>query len=363
MRSLLKTFVPFLLLSTLGNSQGLIINEFANDGANEWVELLVLGDPAFPNNPVDLTGWILDDNGGNFEGSVAGVGIADGHLKFKNNFNAVPPGSLIVLYSEGNRSAVIPGDDPTDANNDSVYILPGNHSSLEVCTSLPVIGTFNYNCTPTSSPGWNYISMRSAGDAIQTRSPLAVMFHGFSFGDVTAPFPLFPSTASSWNIGSGSSGKAYAFQCGNWEDKSSFNEINEPASTPGSANGTTNTIFINKLRNGSFNYTSLDSNCAYYTTPTTPIPTPLPEVIIPNVFSPNGDSKNELFMITNLLSYPTKELTIYNRWGLVVYESKSYQNDWNGKDTEGKPVVDGTYYYVLNIGRSKEKRGSVALFR
>lgn len=363
MSSLLKLIIPIFLFSIIGKSQGLIINEFANDGANEWVELLVLGDPAFPNSPVDLTGWILDDNGGNFEGSIAGVGLADGHIKFKNNFSAVLPGSLIVIYSEGNRSVTIPSDDPSDTNNDSVYILPGNHSSLEVCTSLPVIGSFNYSCTPSPASAWSYVGMRGAGDAVQTRSPLNVMFHGFSYGDVTAPFPLFPSTVSSWNIGSGSSGKAYAFQCGNWEDKTSFNEINEPVATPGNTNGSTNSIFISKLRNGTFNYTSLDSNCAYYTTPIIPIPAPLPEVIVPNVFSPNGDSKNELFTITNLLSYSVKELTIYNRWGIVVYDNKNYSNDWDGKNTEGKNLTDGTYYYVLNTGGANKKRGSVNLFR
>jgi gliding motility-associated-like protein len=354
-----------MLVSFIGKSQGLVINEFANDGSNEWVELLVIGNSTSPTSNVDLTGWIIDDNGGNFEGSISGVGLAGGHIKLTSSFNSVPPGSLIVIYSEGNKSAAIPTDDPTDTNNDSVYILPGDHSSLEVCTSLPVIGTFSYSCSPSSSSAWSYIGMRGGGDAVQTRSPLNVLFHGFSYGDVTAPFPLFSSSVSSWNIGSGASGLAYAFTCGDWEVKANFNEINEPVSTPGAPNNANNTIFITRLKNGSFDYSNRATNCnplTVVTPPTTP-PVIYPDVEIPNVFSPNEDNENDVFTIRFLFDRPKKELTVYNRWGLVVYESTSYTNNWDGKHTNGNLLAEGVYFYVLDIGEKENKTGSVTLFR
>lgn len=358
-----------LLLTSLSKSQGIIINEFANDGANEWVELLVLGNPSSPSSPVDLTGWILDDNGGNFEGTISGVGIADGHIIFGSNFNSVAPGSLIVIYSEGTKSPTIPADDPTDANNDSVYILPGDHSSLRMCSSVPSIGTFSYNCSSSTPSTWSYIGMRGGGDAVQTRTPEpnSNLFHGFSYGDVNAPFPLFPSGTSSWNIGSGASGLAYAFNCGDWEVQTNFNEISEPTATPGAANTTNNANFITRLKNGTFDYSNLTDNCAplLVVNPpdTTSPPTVYPVVEIPNVFSPNGDNKNDFFEIKFLTDQPTKELTVYNRWGVKVFENLNYDNKWDGKTTDGQALSEGTYFYLFNATGSENKRGTVSLFR
>lgn len=369
MNNFFTIIILTLLFTTSVKSQGIIINEFSNDGANEWVELLVLGNPSSPNSPVNLTGWIIDDNGGNFEGTIAGVGIAAGHIVLSSSYNAVTPGSLIVIYSEGNKSPTIPADDPTDSNNDSIYILPGDHSSLQICSTTPTIGTFSYSCSPTTPSSWSNIGLRGSGDAIQTRSPepSSNLFHGFSYGDVGAPFPLFPSGTSSWNIGSGSSGLAYAFNCGNWEVQTNFNEINEPTATPGAPNTTNNSNFIARLKNGTFDYTNLTDNCNPLivvnppVTPNPPIAYPLVE--IPNVFSPNGDNKNDLFEIKFLLDQPTKELTIYNRWGVKVYENLNYDNKWDGKSQNGQELAEGTYFYTFNATGSENKRGVISLFR
>ena len=74
-------------------------------------------------------------------------------------------------------------------------------------------------------------------------------------------------------------------------------------------------------------------------------PSPLPQpVVIPNVMTPNGDNKNDLFVIKNLMEWEYKELIIVNRWGQVVYYNYNYQNDWDGGS-----VSDGVYFGVLNI--------------
>lgn len=67
-------------------------------------------------------------------------------------------------------------------------------------------------------------------------------------------------------------------------------------------------------------------------------------ISIPNVFTPNGDGKNDTFNILGLLSYELNELSIVNRWGSSVYEKKNYQNDWTANG-----LNDGTYFYVLKI--------------
>jgi len=65
-------------------------------------------------------------------------------------------------------------------------------------------------------------------------------------------------------------------------------------------------------------------------------------LIIPNVFTPNGDGINDTFFIPGLDTYTETEITIINRWGNDVYEKKNYKNDWTGNG-----LVEGTYFYIL----------------
>lgn len=78
-------------------------------------------------------------------------------------------------------------------------------------------------------------------------------------------------------------------------------------------------------------------------------PSPLPQpIVIPNIITPNNDNTNDLFIIKNLEDWENKELIILNRWGQVVYYDNDYKNDWKGT-YEGKPLVDGVYFGILNI--------------
>lgn len=65
-------------------------------------------------------------------------------------------------------------------------------------------------------------------------------------------------------------------------------------------------------------------------------------IFIPNVFSPNGDGKNDRFVIVRLQHFPGSSLKVFNRWGNQVYASANYDNTWDGGGQ-----VPGTYYYVL----------------
>jgi gliding motility-associated-like protein len=77
-----------------------------------------------------------------------------------------------------------------------------------------------------------------------------------------------------------------------------------------------------------------------------------------NVFTPNGDGKNETLKFTNLEYFPNSKLVVFNRWGEKVFESANYQNDWNGGDLHA-----GTYYYTLEIPESETKTGFFKLLR
>ncbi|MHC2991779.1 hypothetical protein OB13_09350, partial [Pontibacter sp. HJ8] len=86
------------------------------------------------------------------------------------------------------------------------------------------------------------------------------------------------------------------------------------------------------------------------------------ELSLPKAFSPNGDGKNDTWLIANLLKFPDNEVVIFNRWGSEVYKQRGYKNDWMGKGLE-----QGTYFYKVRVklcdGVYKEFAGYVAIFR
>lgn len=85
------------------------------------------------------------------------------------------------------------------------------------------------------------------------------------------------------------------------------------------------------------------------------------DIFIPNVVTPNGDGKNDNFVIPGLSKFPGSSLFIYNRWGNQVYQSKNYDNKWNGNG-----LSEGTYYYILELRTEqgvRKYKGWVELMR
>jgi len=84
-------------------------------------------------------------------------------------------------------------------------------------------------------------------------------------------------------------------------------------------------------------------------------------VIIANILTPNGDTKNDTWIIDNIEFYPNTEVMIVNREGQLVYESSNYDNSWGGTHN-GKLLPDATYYYILKFeGSDKTYKGPVTI--
>lgn len=84
------------------------------------------------------------------------------------------------------------------------------------------------------------------------------------------------------------------------------------------------------------------------------------DTFVPEIFTPNGDGKNDEFEIKNIKKYPNNNLKIFNRWGNLVYQKVGYDNDFEGYANEGNAVGKGklpagTYYVVLDYGDGKTK--------
>jgi gliding motility-associated-like protein len=90
------------------------------------------------------------------------------------------------------------------------------------------------------------------------------------------------------------------------------------------------------------------------------------ELHIPNIFTPNGDNVNDVYM----LKYPfmaSIDAQIYNRWGTMLHEWTTPDGGWNGTSPSGGNCPDGTYYYVIKItdtqGNKILKTGYIELMR
>ena len=67
-----------------------------------------------------------------------------------------------------------------------------------------------------------------------------------------------------------------------------------------------------------------------------------------NTFTPNGDGINDYWNIKNIDDYPKAIVSIFNRYGQSVFESKGYPKPWDGTYNGGN-LPAGTYYYLINL--------------
>jgi gliding motility-associated-like protein len=73
------------------------------------------------------------------------------------------------------------------------------------------------------------------------------------------------------------------------------------------------------------------------------------ELIKPiNLFTPNGDGKNDVLKFNSLDLFKSNKITVFNRWGVIVYQKSGYQNDWGGT-YDGSLLPAGIYFYVLEV--------------
>ncbi len=87
-------------------------------------------------------------------------------------------------------------------------------------------------------------------------------------------------------------------------------------------------------------------------------------IVIPNVFTPNGDGNNDYFRV---LGMKQLDLSIYNRWGQLVTVMQRPDQGWSGRTDAGEQVPEGTYFYTLRgvaiAGEAVDMSGTITLLR
>ncbi|PWH85157.1 HYR domain-containing protein [Brumimicrobium oceani] len=72
----------------------------------------------------------------------------------------------------------------------------------------------------------------------------------------------------------------------------------------------------------------------------------LEDIFITTLLTPNGDGRNDTWIVRELDFIKDCTVQIFNRWGQKVYETVNYQNDWGG-EYKGEQLPDGAYVYVI----------------
>jgi len=90
---------------------------------------------------------------------------------------------------------------------------------------------------------------------------------------------------------------------------------------------------------------------------------PSQPIAIPNAFTPNGDGINDVWNIKSLIDYPSCLVSIFTRYGSMIYQSRGYARPWDGF-YNGSQLPAGTYYYIINLQNGQPPfSGWVALIR
>jgi gliding motility-associated-like protein len=90
----------------------------------------------------------------------------------------------------------------------------------------------------------------------------------------------------------------------------------------------------------------------------------LNDILVPSAFTPNGDGINDFFFVLGSRTTHCK-LSIFNRWGELIYSSENREEGWDGT-VRGKGVQEGFYNYLVDYelhGIFRNKKGAVYIYR
>jgi gliding motility-associated-like protein len=91
------------------------------------------------------------------------------------------------------------------------------------------------------------------------------------------------------------------------------------------------------------------------------------DIFVPSGFTPNGDGINDVFRVSGHRYFKFVDMSVFNRWGQLVYHSEGGDNSgWDG-DFNGMKTDMGTYSYHIIISKAEgvqqSYKGTVTLIR
>ncbi|MBK7818833.1 MAG: gliding motility-associated C-terminal domain-containing protein [Sphingobacteriaceae bacterium] len=257
-------------------------------------------------------------------------------------------GSFTVLADAGAdrtlcidpNSIVLDGTPSQNAvNYNWTQLAPTNTIANTVTTSvIPSVGTNTYVLLVTSS-----VAICFDDDTVLVVvNPLP---------DINAGPTQSISMYSSTNLGG--SPTSITGSSFTWTPSNFLNDANAANPVTSTTVNTQYTVFVLNPNTGCVNSSTVDIFI-------------YPDIKIPNGFSPNGDGKNDTWMIDNIQQFTECTVEVYNRWGELLFVSApGYPKLWDGI-YHGKPLPVGTYYYIIDLKHEaypKPFTGPLTIFR
>jgi gliding motility-associated-like protein len=121
------------------------------------------------------------------------------------------------------------------------------------------------------------------------------------------------------------------------------------------------TDYLDNIKVGSYIVTVTDANSCETTDSIVVTAVKESCLHIYNTLTPNGDGKNDTWIIDGIENFPNCSVKIFNQWGNLVYEHEGYYENWDGTKN-GKLLPAATYYYILDLGTGEEAlRGDITI--
>ena len=316
----------------------------------------------------------------NGSGSSAGTGITynwttnGGTILSGANSNvasAGSPGTYTLTVTDSNTGCKTTTVTTVSGNNSIPGITAGNGVLPCGVSSISVSATSTVTGLTYSWTGPNSTSIVSGGN---TATPSVADAGTYT---VTATNPLTGcSSTTVITVSQGTINAAFAADPTHGAAPLNVNLTNQSTGSSlvynwnfgnGAANATTTNASTTYSTNGTYTVTLIvtSGSCTQTVTAVIIVEDGL-TLEIPNVFTPNGDSRNDLFTIK---STGVKELSlqIFNRWGEKLHDFTGANASWDGFTPQGGAVPDGTYFFFVKAtgydDKVIEKQGTLNLFR
>ncbi|MCB0396560.1 MAG: gliding motility-associated C-terminal domain-containing protein [Flavobacteriales bacterium] len=249
----------------------------------------------------------------------------------------VPWGNPLYVVHKWNGTVFVPLDTVTTPT----YVDNGLVNGASYCYKIEALGT--YNAQGITSPLINF-SEEECGSPIDTVPPCSPLLTitGDCDGASNTLSWTYPTTCEQEVL-------EYRIYFASSPD--------EPYSLIGSypVNGPVDSTFIHgglTAITGCYAVTALDSFQNESIKTPVCIDSTCTEYVLPNVFTPNGDSYNDYYIPFPYKFVERVDMKIYNRWGQLIFETEDPDIRWNGKiQSSGNPCTEGVYYYICKVYR------------
>lgn len=286
---------------------------------------------------------ITDANAGVFDPSVSGTGTFWVSYEISGTCGDIDSVALTVINQI---DATISSAGPFCLNDSSVILVAANAGGIWTGNGVTNASTGAFN-PDVAGVGQHVVTYSIAGSCGNTDTQIIEVFG----------IPAITTGAQNESCQGNNDGQAWIQIAGGLFP---FSVLWSNALTTDS---------IGNLPPGSYQVLVSDAhgcqNHASVTIAASDLPCFTPFVYVPNIFSPNDDGNNDVFMVHGV-GIASLKMNIYDRWGEKVFESNDLQQSWDGK-YQNVDVEQGVYVYFILVqyvtGANEELNGNITLVK